>query len=451
MAMARGLLRERSSHSLPDKETNMNVAHRNSLIIPTLLVCLLVSPIGGCKHDGELVRPKSCDESFDQSEVFERVQSSVVRIDVRNNGTSVASGTGFIIASENSGKRKHQDAGNDEMLIVTNHHVVMSATEFEAHLSSSSGQQIRVAGLEVVAIDPDNDLALLRSLGKPAGVVGLHLSHDVAVTEQIVVLGYPYVPGSEFPTMPVPEEGTITSTSRKFGSNTYLQTNASINSGNSGGPGMDACGDVVGVATAIVLGVEHVGLLVDKDKVLALYEKWKRPRGDAENEIEQQVEDFRIALAYGESYEATSIASLEFVQTVVVPIFDTLVSDALVVLADESMTELGAPVDQLNQAALGMLVEHIETEHLDAEQSIVLELGLLILTNQIDKQIALKAYLGWSMQQAFPGLQAMEVERVDVRGDEATAYVQVTDANGSRTMIIDFAYERGQWQATGFR
>jgi hypothetical protein len=444
--MARVLLRERSNRQIRDKDTNM----RKTWIIPALLGCLLASPVGGCKTHEELVRPKSCDESFDQSEIYKRVQSSVVRIDVRNNGTSVASGTGFIIDPGNSGKREH-DAGDDELLIVTNHHVVMSATEFEAHLSSSNGQQVRVAGLEVVAIDPDNDLALLRSPGKPAGAVGLHLAHDVAVTERIVVLGYPYVPGSEFPTMPVPEEGTITSTSRKIGSNTYLQTNASINSGNSGGPGTDACGDVVGVATAVVLGVEHVGLLVDKGKVLALYEKWKQPRGDAETEIEQQIEDLRIALAYGQSYEAASIASLEFVQTVVAPTFETVVSDALVVLADESMTELGAPVEQLNQATLGMLLDHIETEHLDPGQSIALELGLLILTNQIDDQIALRAYLGWVMQQAFPGLQAMNVERVDVRGDEATAYVQVTDANGSRTMIMDFTYERGQWQASSFR
>jgi len=142
----------------------------------------------------------------------------------------VALGSGFLI----------DPAG----YVVTNNHVVEDAETITVVLHDQRELRARIVGR-----DARTDLALLKvDSSEPLPAVGWGNSEDVAVGEWVLAIGNPFGLGGTV------TAGIISATARDIGAGPYdafLQTDASINRGNSGGPMFNMKGQVIGVNTAI--------------------------------------------------------------------------------------------------------------------------------------------------------------------------------------------------------
>ncbi len=133
--------------------------------------------------------------------------------------------------------------------IVTNFHVVEAADQLQVTFRSGE-----VRDAQLVGADPTNDLAVIRvapGADEPAPLI-LGDSEALEVGRFVVALGHPFGLDQTLTTGVVSGLGrVIASPDRRF-IGEIIQTDAAINSGNSGGPLLDLDGRVVGVNSAIV-------------------------------------------------------------------------------------------------------------------------------------------------------------------------------------------------------
>ncbi|MDG4647816.1 trypsin-like peptidase domain-containing protein [Roseibacterium sp. SDUM158017] len=144
-------------------------------------------------------------------------------------GPMRSQGSGFIISGDG--------------LVVTNNHVIAGADAVEVVLDDE-----RRFEAEVVGTDPATDIALLRIEGEDLPSVEWGSSEDLQIGDWVVAIGNPFGLGGTV------TAGIVSARSRDINSGPYdefIQTDAAINRGNSGGPLFDASGNVVGVNTAI--------------------------------------------------------------------------------------------------------------------------------------------------------------------------------------------------------
>ena len=131
-----------------------------------------------------------------------------------------------------------------EGVIVTNNHVIEGASEII--IDFNDGSKLNA---ELVGTDAKTDLAVLRvKADKPLPYVKLGSSDDARVGDWVMVIGNPFGLNSSV------SVGIISARNRDIQSgpyDNYIQTDAAINQGNSGGPLFDKNGDVIGVNTAI--------------------------------------------------------------------------------------------------------------------------------------------------------------------------------------------------------
>jgi serine protease Do len=173
-----------------------------------------------------------------------------------------ATGSGFIIRADG--------------LIVTNSHVIEDSTSIEVYLYNGDTFPAKVLG-----IDPIGDLALLQiSSDAPLPVAPLGSSEALRVGEFVVAIGSPF--GFEHTIT----FGIVSGTHRRFMRSSvvggYIQTDASINVGNSGGPLVNVQGEVIGINTATVgRGELGFAIPIDAAKVVLsqLYAMGKVRRG----------------------------------------------------------------------------------------------------------------------------------------------------------------------------
>ncbi len=146
--------------------------------------------------------------------------------------------------------------------IVTNHHVIANADAIRVQLADE-----RIADARIVGRDPDTDLAVLRIDLKNLPVAPMGRADRLRVGDVVLAIGSP-VGLSQSVT-----HGIVSATTRSLGVATFenfIQTDAAINVGNSGGALIDASGAVVGINTAIIaknLGVEGIGFAIPVDLV----------------------------------------------------------------------------------------------------------------------------------------------------------------------------------------
>jgi serine protease Do len=148
-------------------------------------------------------------------------------------------GSGFIVRSDG--------------VIVTNQHVVAGATSISVMLRDGTTYPARKLGEDEL-----NDLAVLKIDARDLPVTTLGNSDDVVIGEWAIAIGNPYgfVIGNTEPSVTA---GVVSATGRNLtarteGGGLYLdmiQTDASINQGNSGGPLANAAGEVIGVNSSI--------------------------------------------------------------------------------------------------------------------------------------------------------------------------------------------------------
>jgi serine peptidase DegS len=147
--------------------------------------------------------------------------------------------------------------------IVTNHHVIANADSVRVQLADG-----RVADAHIVGRDPDTDLAVLKVDLKPLPVATFGRSDQLKVGDVVLAIGNP-IGLSQTVT-----HGIVSATSRQqlgiAPLEDFIQTDAPINFGNSGGALVDSSGALIGINTAIVaknLGVEGIGFAIPVNMV----------------------------------------------------------------------------------------------------------------------------------------------------------------------------------------
>ena len=182
------------------------------------------------------------------------VKDSVVEIT-----TTVISNRGTITAGAGSGVIIHKDG-----VIVTNNHVIADCDKIYVRLTNGDTYEAALRGT-----DEEGDIAVLKitpQAGKPLTVARLGSSRSLALGEEVFAIGNPL--GELGGTV---TNGIISSTAREINVDgvemTLLQTNAAINSGNSGGGLFNLAGELIGVVNAkySASGVEGLGFAIPID------------------------------------------------------------------------------------------------------------------------------------------------------------------------------------------
>ncbi|ROU03754.1 Do family serine endopeptidase [Histidinibacterium lentulum] len=141
-----------------------------------------------------------------------------------------AAGSGFIVSADG--------------FVVTNNHVIAGSETVEVVLEDE-----RRFDAEIVGADPATDIALLKvTADEDLPVVDWGDSEELRIGQWVVAIGNPFGLGGTV------TAGILSARSRDINAGPYddfLQTDAAINSGNSGGPLFNAGGEVIGVNTAI--------------------------------------------------------------------------------------------------------------------------------------------------------------------------------------------------------
>lgn len=152
-------------------------------------------------------------------------------------------GSGFIISADG--------------YIVTNNHVVEGADVIRVNIGKNKKDDMLVA--EVVGTDPETDLALLKVQASNLPHLKFGDSDALEVGEWVVAIGSPL--GLDHTVT----AGIVSAKGRNIQSGSYddfLQTDASINRGNSGGPLLNMDGEVVGINTAIAQRAQGIGFAI---------------------------------------------------------------------------------------------------------------------------------------------------------------------------------------------
>lgn len=158
-------------------------------------------------------------------------------------------GSGFVIDAEG--------------IIVTNNHVIAEADDIEAIFADGSK-----LSAEVIGADPKTDIAVLRvKPEEPLEAVSFGDSETMRIGDWVMAIGNPFGLGGTVTT------GIVSARGRDINSGPYdnfIQTDAAINRGNSGGPLFNQDGAVIGVNTAIISptgGSIGIGFAVPSDLV----------------------------------------------------------------------------------------------------------------------------------------------------------------------------------------
>ena len=144
---------------------------------------------------------------------------------------SAALGSGFII--------------DEKGIVITNNHVIQDAEDIVVTVNGKKEYKAKIIGK-----DPLSDLAVLQIESKDKFTpVKFGDSDKARIGDWVIAIGNPFGLGGTV------TSGIISARNRSIGLSRYedyIQTDASINSGNSGGPLFDMNGDVIGINTAIL-------------------------------------------------------------------------------------------------------------------------------------------------------------------------------------------------------
>jgi serine protease Do len=248
--------------------------------LATLTFAATASTQQAARRPGEALEALS--SAFEQ--ISERVAPAVVQVFTSGVGMSDDRQTSLLTRQEGTASGVVIDPDG---YIVTNAHVVSGARRIQVQLAERSEPAsrpfvVRPQGVkleaEVVGVDSVTDLALLKIAGK--GLETLSLGNSDRLKQGQVVLAF----GSPLGLRNTMTMGVVSAVARQLSPDdaaVYVQTDAPVNPGNSGGPLVDAAGQVVGINTLILShsgGSEGVGLAIPSNVVRVITDQL-RARG----------------------------------------------------------------------------------------------------------------------------------------------------------------------------
>jgi serine protease Do len=192
--------------------------------------------------------------------VIKKVSPSVVSISTDNN---TGAGTGFIISRDG--------------YIISNKHVVANSA-FKYFVTLQTGEKLPA---QVLLLDNENDLAILKIEGNNFSFSALGNSDSLELGENVIVIGNAL---GQFNNSV--STGVVSGLNRSLNAKNQqtgevvtltglIQTDAAINLGNSGGPLVSNNGKVMGVNVATVVGMNDVSFSIPINKVSGLFERIK--------------------------------------------------------------------------------------------------------------------------------------------------------------------------------
>jgi S1-C subfamily serine protease len=202
---------------------------RTLAVVGVALCCLLIVPA--------VAADSSCNKSF--AEVFRTVAPSVPRVFAiavdpfsAVNRTQIRIGSGVVI--------------DDRVDVITNAHVV-----YAARVIMLSVRDEDMLEAEIVGLDPISDLAIVRPKAPDVRLpkAPLGQSSRLEIGEELLAVGYPLGLGI------TATKGILSGAERALPLSPmswltpFMQTDAALNPGNSGGPLLNRCGEVVGINT----------------------------------------------------------------------------------------------------------------------------------------------------------------------------------------------------------
>lgn len=218
---------------------------------------------GGDAADGDGAQPPASEpgEELSSEEVVPLFENSAVFILAEGFYGGASSGTGIVIDAEGH--------------ILTNNHVVDGAGSLT--LRGPDGRRIPA---RIVGRSPCDDLAVIQAR-EPEHYAPVQVGTvaDITVGSQVYVVGYPGTPSEGFTETRLSLTGGLISKLNAqfapYGLQNMIQTDASVNHGNSGGPLVDDTGRVVGVVTLAFefAGLENVAYATTIDEAMQVYDQ----------------------------------------------------------------------------------------------------------------------------------------------------------------------------------
>ncbi|MDP4012527.1 MAG: trypsin-like peptidase domain-containing protein [Candidatus Nanoarchaeia archaeon] len=205
-----------------------------------LTLLLLVLFLIGCQT--QIVQNGVTEEFI---EVANKVIPAVVSIDAGE-----ATGSGFII--------------NNEGHIITNYHVIRNRDDIRIYLADK-----RIFSAKVIGFDEETDVALIKIEGKDLPIIAFGDSNLLMVGQKVAAVGSPFGLESTITT------GIISAKHRTRGRTIYrdfIQTDANVNPGNSGGPLVNLNGEVIGMNTFILAQSEGLGFSIPSNLIKKIVE-----------------------------------------------------------------------------------------------------------------------------------------------------------------------------------
>lgn len=260
-----------------------------------------------------------------------------------------AQGSGFVIRADG--------------LIVTNRHVIVSARAVQVKLAS--GQRLPA---KVIGTDAATDIALLKVTTEPLPTLKLGSSANISVGDAVIAIGNPFGLGQTV------TAGIVSARGRTLGDDPYidfLQTDAAINFGNSGGPLLSTDGDVVGVTSAILSpsgGSVGLGFAIPAEVVASVVSELQAHGRVARGYLGISAQPMTTAVARAFGLDSTAGALVTALEPKG-PSADTLhVGDVILSIGDTPVTfeNLGKIAGRLHPGATvqAMVMRDGERQHL---------------------------------------------------------------------------------------
>lgn len=196
-------------------------------------------------NNGTLGRPNSFSEAADRAMPAVVNITAITEHKARNErerryyqffggpGPSKSTGSGVIISEKG--------------YIVTNNHVIKGATKVDITLSDNRKFEAQIMGT-----DPSTDLAVLKITGDNLPIVELANSDEAKIGEWVLAIGNPFELNSTVTAGIISAKGRdISILSGQYSIESFIQTDAAVNPGNSGGALVNTEGKLIGINTAI--------------------------------------------------------------------------------------------------------------------------------------------------------------------------------------------------------